>query len=463
MLRPKTLTPDENHHRMTEAPVAALIAKLAIPTIISMLVTSFYNLADTAFVSQLGTQASGAVGVVYSLMAIIQAIGFTLGMGSGNFNSRLLGAKEREKANTVFSTIFFSGFGIGLIIMIAGLVLLEPFMRLLGSTDTILPYAMDYAGVILIGAPLMITSFVMNTNLRSEGNAILGMRGIATGALLNVALDPLFIFAFDMGIRGAAIATVISQLVSFSILLYAFVGKQSNLRLSLVKVRIKWWIYKEVIRTGMPAFYRQGTASLAAIFLNVNAAVFGDAAVAAMAIVNRIMMFLHSALIGFGQGFQPVAGFNWGAKRINRLLEAYRFTLKTGIASFVVLGSLGFAFAPLVMRLFISTDVDVVHIGALAMRLQCAFMPFQAVSVVTSMLFQSVGKAKDASITAMTRHGLFFIPLIIVLPKILGLLGLQLSQPLADLGTFLLAFILGRRFLAELRILAQREHENVRS
>lgn len=457
MLRPKLLTIEENHKRMTEEPVAPLISKLAVPTIISMLVTAFYNLADTAFVSRLGTEASGAVGVVFSLMAIIQAIGFTFGMGAGNYNSRLLGAREREKAHTVFSTIFVSAFSAGLLLTVFGLIFLRPFMRLLGSTETILPYAVDYGGVILFGAPIMASSFVMNTNLRAEGNAFLGMRGIATGALLNVVLDPIFIFTFGMGIRGAAIATVISQIVSFSILLYAFVGKQSNLRLKLSHVTFRWWIYKEVLRTGMPAFYRQTAASLAAIFLNVSARPFGDAALASMAIVNRVMMFLSSALIGFGQGFQPVAGFNWGAGRIKRLKEAYWFTFKTGLIVFIVLGSAGFAFAPLVMRLFIPTDTRVHEIGALAMRLHCLAMPMQAFSVVTSMLFQAVGKGREASVTALARQGLFFIPLVIILPNAFGILGLQMSQPISDLCTFTVSLIMGVHFLRKLAVMETEE------
>lgn len=450
MLRPKLLTIEENHKRMTEAPVAPLITKLAVPTIISMLVTAFYNLADTAFVSRLGTEASGAVGVVFSLMAIIQAIGFTFGMGAGNYNSRLLGAREREKAHTVFSTIFVSAFISGLLLTIFGLAFLRPFMRLLGSTETILPYAVDYGGVILFGAPIMTTSFVMNNNLRAEGNAFLGMRGIAAGAVLNIVLDPIFIFTLGMGIRGAAIATVISQIVSFAILLYAFMGKQSNLRLKLSHVTFRWWIFKEVFRTGLPAFYRQTAASLAAIFLNVSARPFGDAALASMAIVTRVMMFLSSALIGFGQGFQPVAGFNWGAGRIKRLKEAYWFTFKTGLAVFIVLGGAGYAFAPVMMRLFIPMDARVHDIGALAMRLQCVAMPLQAFSVVTSMLFQAVGKGKEASITALARQGLFFIPLVIILPPMLGVLGLQLSQPISDLCTFTISLIMGISFLRKL-------------
>jgi len=445
---------------MTETPVSRLVSKLAIPTIISMLVTSFYNLADTAFVSQLGTQASGAVGVVFSLMAFIQALGFTMGLGSGNFNSRLLGAKERSKANMVISTTFFTAFVVGLLITIFGLIFLRPFMRLLGASETILPYAIDYARIILLGAPIMAASFVMNANLRFEGNAFLGMRGIATGAVLNVLLDPLFIFVFGMGIKGAAIATLLSQAVSFSILLYAFLTKQSNLHIHIKHVRLKWWIYKEVIRTGMPAFYRQGTTSLASVLLNISARGFGDAALASMAIVNRIMMFLYSMLIGFGQGFQPVAGFNWGAQQVGRVRKAYWFTFTVGVIGFVILGTVGYIGAPIIMKLFIRTDPDVVTIGSLAMRLQCLTMPIQAVSVVSSMLFQSVGRSTDASVTALSRHGLFFIPLVLVLPNTFGILGLQATQPLADVGTFLLTLVCIFRFLRKLREMPQIPHKS---
>lgn len=463
MLQHHARTPEETYRRMTQDPISRLIAHLAVPTIISMLVTSFYNIADTVFVSQLGTQASGAVGIVFSLMSIIQAIGFTFGLGSGNYISRLLGAKERETADAVFSTAFFTAFGAGLLLTIFGLSFLDPFMRMLGATPTILPFARDYGGVILFGAPFMATSFVMNNNLRAEGNALFGMRGIVAGAILNVTLDPLLIFVLGMGIRGAAIATVISQLVSFCILLSFFLRGKSGLKLGLKRCRFRWWLYKEVLRTGMPAFYRQGMASVAIIFLNLFSAPFGDSALAAMTIVTRLMQFLGSALIGFGQGFQPVAGFNWGAKYIGRVRQAYWFCIRTGFITFLVIGSLGFAFAPAIMRLFIRDDLRVVDIGSLALRLQCLVMPLQSINIVTAMLFQSVGKGKQASVTALSRQGLFFVPLIATLPPLMGVLGLQISQPLADIGTFILSFFLARRFLKTLRKLPQTPSVEVNS
>jgi len=435
----KRMSVEENYKRMAETPVSRLIASLAVPTIISMLVTTFYHMADTVFVSRLGTQASGAVGIVFSLMAIIQAIGMTLGMGSGNFVARLLGAKEDDKANQVLSTAFFTALGVGLLLLILGVSFLHPFMRLLGSTETILPYAEAYGGIILFGAPLMAASFVMNANLRAEGNASLGMRGIVTGALLNVILDPILIFGFNMGIQGAAIATIFSQFISFCILLSFYIRKKSTLHLSLSCFRWKKWVFSEVLLTGMPAFYRQGLASISMIILNNVAAPFGDSALAAMTIVTRTMQFLGSALIGFGQGFQPVAGFSWGARKYNRLKEAFKFSIFTGIIGFLVIGTLGFVFANTIMVFFIKTDPKVVEIGALAMRLQCVVMPLQAINIIISMLFQSIGKATQASLTALSRQGLFFIPVVLVMSQTLGIFGIQLSQPISDLGTFMLS------------------------
>ena len=438
----KRMSVEENYKRMTETPVSRLIASLAVPTIISMLVTTFYHMADTVFVSRLGTQASGAVGIVFSLMAIIQAIGMTLGMGSGNFVARLLGAKEDDKANQVLSTAFFTALGVGLLLLILGVSFLRPFMRLLGSTETILPYAEAYGGIILFGAPLMAASFVMNANLRAEGNASLGMRGIVTGALLNVILDPILIFGCKMGIQGAAIATVFSQLVSFSILLSFYIRKKSTLHLALSCFRWEKWLFKEVLSTGMPAFYRQGLASISMIILNNVAGPFGDSALAAMTIVTRTMQFLGSALIGFGQGFQPVAGFSWGAKRLDRLKASFKFSLLTGVIGFFILGTLGFIFAPTIMRIFIKTDPTVVEIGALAMRLQCLIMPLQAINIIITMLFQAVGKSIQASLTALSRQGIFFIPVILTLPQIFGIRGIQMSQPIADVLTFILSLAL---------------------
>ncbi|MCB5230646.1 MAG: MATE family efflux transporter [Candidatus Cloacimonetes bacterium] len=452
-LKTKKLSFEENYVRMSETPIPRLIGSLAVPTIITMLVTTFYNMADTVFVSWLGTQASGAVGIVFSLMSIIQAIGMTLGMGAGNYIARLLGAKENQKANQVLGTTFVLALAIGGTLTLFGLIFLQPFMRLLGSSDTILPYACDYGGIILIGAPIMAATFVMNVALRSEGSASLGMIGMVTGSLLNVALDPLLIFTFNMGIKGAAVATVFSQAVSFVILLSFYLRKKSVVRLSTKCFKFELAIYKEVFITGMPAFYRQGMASISMIILNIVARPFGDAALAAMAIVARTMQFMGSALIGFGQGFQPVAGFSWGAKKYDRLMEAFYFSLKVGVIGFLIIGAVCFSFAPAIMRFFIKTDLEVIKIGSLAMRLQSLMMPLQAVSIIISMFFQSIRKARQASLTALTRQGLFFIPTILIMGKTIGVLGIQLSQPISDLFTFILSVLMVLYFFKKSNIL----------
>lgn len=299
---------DAQYRKMTQTPIPRLVATLAVPTIISMLVTAVYNMADTFFVAQLGTSAAGAVGIVFSLMAVIQAIGFMLGMGAGNLVSRYLGAKEQRQADCAASTTFFTALAFGLGITVLGTLFLDPLMRVLGATPTILPYARDYARYILFGAPVMCASFVLNNILRGEGKAMLAMVGIGLGGVLNIGLDPLFIYTFGLGIAGAAIATLLSQCVSFAILLSCFLRRKSAVRLHIGQVSRKAEVYARIIKTGMPSFCRQSLASVATVLLNVNAAVYGDAAVAAMSVVGRIFMFVFSFMLGFGQGFQPVAG-----------------------------------------------------------------------------------------------------------------------------------------------------------
>ena len=300
---------------MTGTPIPKLVVTLAIPTIISMMTTAIYNMADTFFVSQLGTSAAGAVGIVFSLMAVIQAIGFMLGMGAGSLNSRLLGAQKNREADEVGSTAFFCALGFGLLLTVGGLIFLDPLMRILGATETILPYARSYAQYILYGAPIMCSSFVLNNLLRSQGKALLAMCGIATGGVLNIALDPLFIFGFGLGIGGAALATLISQCISFCILLSFFLLHKSVVNISLFKISRHGMIYWRIIKTGLPSFCRQGLASAATVALNVAAAPYGDPAIAAMSIVGRIFMLILSAMLGFGQGYQPVIGFNYGEIR----------------------------------------------------------------------------------------------------------------------------------------------------
>ncbi len=424
---------------MTETPIKRLILKLAIPTIISMLVTSVYNMADTYFVSHISTEASAAVGVTYSIMAMIQAIGFTLGMGSGTFVSRLLGMKEYDKAKRTVSTAFFTAIILGTLLCACTLPFLGDFVAILGAIDSVKPYAVDYAKYILIGAPFMTASFVLNNQLRAQGNALFSMIGISTGTVLNIILDPLMIYKMNMGISGAALATIISQFVSFCLLLIF-----TNVRKSSISVRFKNFkpsvdIYKNILHSGLPSFCRQGLASVSSIILNVAAGPFGAAALSALSIVNKYMLFIHAGLIGFCQGFQPVSGFNFGAKRYDRVRSAFRFCLTVAIILLSSLGVVSFIMAPQIMEFFRENDKQVVEIGTLALKFQSLALPFQACAMMSQFLSQSIGYGGRASIVAMGRQGLFLIPLYLILSKTIGLLGLQMSQAVSDCLTFIVA------------------------
>ena len=421
--------------KMTETPIPNLVSRLAVPTIISMLVSSIYNMADTFFVAKLGTSAAGAVGIVFSLMAVIQAIGFGLGMGSGSNISRLLGQQKNKEADIIASTGFFSAITFGLILTFFGTIFIDFLMKNLGATETILPYAKDYAKYILFGAPVMCASFVMNNILRSEGKAALSMVGITFGGILNIILDPVFIFVFKLGISGAAIATLLSQCISFSLLLSCFIRKKSTTKLHIKNVSKKIGTYLLIIKTGLPSLCRQALASTATIFLNVSASFYGDSAVAAMSIVGRIFMFTMSAMIGLGQGFQPVLGYNYGAKKYDRVREAIFFTGKVGTVVMTSFAVIGFIFAEDIMKVFRKEDLEVIVIGAFAIKMQCLALPTHPMIVVSNMTLQIVGKSWQGTFLSAARQGIFFLPLIIIFSQAMGLIGIQITQPVADVLT----------------------------
>ena len=423
------------YHKMTETPIPRLILSLAAPTILSMLITSIYNLADTFFVGRISTSASGAVGVVSSLMAIIQALGFMLGHGSGTIISRRLGSQDTHAATRFASTSFFTALAFGVVLAVVGLATLPDFMMLLGSTDTILPHACAYARPILLAAPLMISSLVMNNILRYEGKANLAMVGLVTGGLLNIALDPLFMFALGLGTAGAGIATALSQTISFGILLYMFLrGKTvSQFRLSAVTREPREFL--QILAGGAPSFGRQGLNSIGGMLLNIAARSYGDAAVAGMSIVSRIFMFIISVAIGTGQGFQPVAGFNYGARKYRRVEKACVFTMCASFCFLSVIVAACWFNAEALIKLF-RDDPEVTAIALPAFRYQCFACFLQPVIVAGNMLFQSIGKSGRATFLACCRQGVFFIPLILTLPRMFGLLGIEICQPIADVLTF---------------------------
>ena len=435
--------------RMTETPIPQLVLSLAAPTILSMLITSIYNLADTFFVGQISTSASGAVGVVSSLMAIIQALGFMLGHGAGTIISRSLGSRDTTAATRFASTSFFTALVFGVVLAVAGLGTLPHFMMLLGSTETILPHACAYARPILIAAPLMISSLVMNNILRYEGKASFAMIGLVTGGVLNIALDPLFMFVFGLGTAGAGIATALSQSISFCILFSMFLrGKTvSQFRLSAVTREAR--DFGRILLGGAPSFGRQGLNSIGGMLLNLAARGYGDAAVAGMSIVSRIFMFIISVAIGVGQGLQPVASFNYGARKYRRVRQAAIFTIEAAFCMLVVLVGLCWVNGDALIRLF-RDDPAVTAVALPAFHYQCLAMLLHPIIVVANMTFQSVGASGRATFLACCRQGVFFIPLILILPRTHGLFGVEICQPIADVLTFLVSLPLLLAFLQQL-------------
>lgn len=439
----------DQYQKMTATPIPRLVLTLAAPTVVSMLVTAIYNMADTYFVSQLGTSASGAVGIVFSIMAVIQAVGFTLGMGAGSLVSRSLGAQDTDAASRYAATAFYTAIAFGLGLTVLGRLWMDPLMNLLGATPTILPFARDYAFYILLAAPVMAASFVMNNLLRAEGKAAFSMVGLTLGGVLNMLLDPLFIFGLGLGIAGAALATGLSQCVSFCILLSFFLRGKAQTSLHPRHARGAARCLGPILKTGFPSFLRQGLGSVASVLLNKSAAVYGDAAVAAMAIVGRIFMLIFSVMLGIGQGFQPVCGYNYGAKKYGRVRQAYRFTLLAGELAMGILAAIGLAVAPWLVGLF-RDDAAVIATGSFAVRCQCVALLFMPFATCTSMLFQSVGQSGRAMFVSCLRQGLCFIPLITILPALWGLAGVQTAQALADLCTFLICIPFAAAFFRAL-------------
>lgn len=447
----KTISQQERTQQMLNEPVGKVISRLAVPSIISMLITAIYNMADTFFVSQLGTSASGAVGVIFSAMAIIQAIAFMIGMGSGTNVSHALGAGNEPLARRYAATGFFTAFITGVVIAILGLANIDPLIRFLGATETIAPYARDYAQYIFFGAPFIMCSFAMNNLLRFEGLSFYGMIGITSGGILNMLLDPLLIFGFNMGTAGAALATAISQFVSFVVLLVMTNTKPDAISISIKNFRPTRAMYAKIINNGLPSLGRQGIASVSTIILNTTAGAYGDAAIAAMAIVSRFVMFINSTIIGIGQGFQPVCSFSYGAGKYSRVREAFFFCIKVTTSLLVVLSVLAFPFARQIIAVFRRDDAQVIAIGALALRLQLFTLPLWGFIVMSNMLTQSIGYGVRATIISTSRQGLCLIPVLLVTPRLFGLLGLQMAQPVSDILSCALTFVIIRSVLAQLR------------
>lgn len=426
---------EKQYKRMTEEKIPALVTSLALPTMLSMLITVIYNTADTYFVSQINKSASAAVGVVYSIMAILQAIGFGLGMGAGSLISLNLGRKNEKQANIYASSAFSAAIVTGGIVGIGCLIFIEPLLKLLGCTNTMLPYGLSYARYILAAAPISCATFVLNNALRAEGESLLAMIGLTAGGIINVILDPVLIFGLKMGCGGAALATVISQTISFIIFIFMFLRGKTIVKIKTEYISRSGGDYGKIISVGFPTICRQGLGSVAAAALNIKAAVYGDAAVAAITIANKVYVLVRNLIIGLGQGFQPVAGFNYGAGNKKRTWHAFLFATFLGTVICVAFSIITILFSEQIMWWFCK-DTSVLKIGVNTIIYGGMVMPFMAFSTFVNQLYQCLGMKIRATFLASLRQGIFFLPTVLILPHFIGCTGVEASQPIADLMTF---------------------------
>ena len=431
-------TSETMRREMLEKPMGRLLFEKAYPTVIIQLITVIYNTADTYFVAQLNTESAAAVGVVFSLMSIIQAVGFGIGMGANSVISRSLGAQKNKKANTYASTAVFFGLVCGALLMIVGLTNLHWIMIRIGASESVLPYAAAYAEYILIAAPFMCFSFVLNNILKSEGQSFFAMIGMTIGGVLNFILDPILIFVMNLGIQGAAIATMVSQMIGGMILFSCFVRKKTIVQLSPKSISRDASVYGNIIKTGAPTIFRQGLGSLSSAVLNVQAKVYGDTAVAAISIANKIYMLVRNMILGIGQGYQPIAGYCYGAGEKERVKKAFWLSCISGTTICIVFSALSFLFRGPIMTWF-RADPEVVAIGTNALRWFCLAMPLMAYSTYVNQTYQCLGFSLAASVLASCRQGIFFLPLAFILPKLIGLTGIEMLQSSADILTFLIS------------------------
>ena len=439
----------DKYLEMTTKPVNKLITRLALPTILSMLVTNIYNSADAYFIGKINPSAQGAIGIVLSVMAIIQAVGFMFGQGSGNNISRLLGARNYKQSRELAAVGFFVSIICGIIITIIGNIFIRQIAMLLGSTKTILPYATDYLKIILIGAPYMCGAIVLNVQLRFQGNANLAMIGLVSGGILNIILDPIFIFTLKFGIEGAAIATTLSQLISFLILLY-MVNVKGQVKIKFQNFKPTLESFKLILNGGTPSLLRQSISSISVIVLNTAANPFGDVAIAAMTVVGRVVMTTVSIVVGLGQGYQPVCGYNLGAKKTKRVIEGFNYTVKISLIFLVVLSFFIFIFGEKVSEFF-SNDANVIEIATKALKYASFTMWSASYVIISNMMLQTMGKVFQASFIGLSRQGIFLIPLLLILPKYMGLTGLLIAQPIADIISLLITIICQEKVIKEMK------------
>ncbi len=453
----QTITNEEMRREMLERPIGGLLFQKSLPTVIIQMITVIYNTADTYFVAQINTESAAAVGIVFSLMSIIQSIGFGIAMGTGSTISRKLGQRRIDEANTFGSSGLAAAGLAGIVIQILGLMNLHAIMKFMGASNTVLPYASSYAKYILIAAPFMCISFVLNNILRSEGQTFLSMIGMTSGGILNLFLDPILIFGCGLGIAGAAIATMISQICSAAIMISFFVTGKSIVKPAPSKISRDGSVYQTIVKTGFPTICRQGLGSIASMIMNVQASAYGDAAVAAVSIANKLYALIRNVVLGVGQGYQPIAGYCFGAGKKKRVRELFRLTAVVGTIICLFFAVLVWLFRVPIMTWF-RDDPEVIKVGSNMLHFMCLSIPLMAYSTYVNQTYQCLGFAKGATFLACCRQGIMFIPLAFILPPILGLTGIEMLQAMADILTFVVSVPFQIRFF---RLHLQEEESSV--
>lgn len=441
---------------MLEENIKTLIPRMAVPTIVAQLITTVYNLVDTYFVSTIGTQATAAVGVNSSLERTITLLGSLIGAGACSYIARLLGAKQKEDADRVLSTSIFIGLGLGIVFMVVGLITIRPLVYLLGANKDCVEYSMQYARYVLLAAPFMIGSFILNMCLRSEGSSTFAMVGIGFGGVLNCFLDPLFIRTFGLGVAGASMATAISKTISFCILLYPYIRKNTSVDIAIRKFKLAAQDVKEVLAIGSTSFFRSALAVVAMVTINRVASAISTPALAALSVANRVMEFPFAFILGFGQGYQPVVGYNWGAKQYGRVRESLTFAATVSVVGAIVVGGVVAIFARWIVGIFNSqADAEVLSIGILCIRLQCAVLFSHSLNSIINMFFAGIGDAKRAILMSTARQGYVFVPVALILPRLLGATGVASAQAVADLICLAISIPLT---VKAYRLIAEQEH-----
>lgn len=438
------------YSRMVESPLQRLIVVLAVPSVVSLMITAFYNLADTFFVGQLGTSATAGVGIVYPVMTLIQATGLMFGKGTGTCIARLLGNHDIQKAEEVAILGLYAVFGIGLILAVVGLIFLKPLTFFLGATESMEPYAMAYIRYILIAIPFKASAVTLSSMLRFQGFFNRSMIGLSSGALLNIALDPLFIFILGWGVKGAAVATMLSEMFSFCILMVQF-KRAGSLRIRRQNFCLSYMNVYVIIQGGFPSFVKNGLSSFSIVLLNSVAGIYGDAAVAAISIVTRFVHMCQIISFGVGESCQSVCSFNYGAKRYDRVLECFWFCIRLGVIMMLTLSVISWLMASDIVAMFRRDDAEVIRVGTIALRLQLTMLPLIPVCATAFVMLQGIGKNARAMLAGVGRQGLFLIPILLILPRYFGMTGILIAQPCSDLMAFLLAIVLTRPVLSELK------------